>query len=193
MADKADVKEMGLQDHPKKSLEATEVENTNALDADELFLRQHDLHDEHLQELLRDEEKNKKLVRKVDRLLLPFLAGTYVLQYIDKQALGYAAVFDLFTDTGISGTQYSWLPSIFYFAYITAEYPWVFLAQRTQTAKVVSTCVFCWGCVLLGTAASHNFTGLAVSRFFLGFFEAPITTLFMMTVAQWYAHLQVFG
>lgn len=46
---------------------------------------------------------------------LLFRCGTYLLQYIDKQSLSYAAVFDLFTSTNTNQTQYSWLVSIFYF------------------------------------------------------------------------------
>ncbi|RKL39682.1 hypothetical protein BFJ70_g5934 [Fusarium oxysporum] len=107
------------------------------LDATETFLRQHNFTNEYIGELLTDTELNKKLIRKVDMILLPMLMGTYMLQYIDKNALSYAAVFDLFTDTGISSDQYSWFASIFYFAYMAAEYPWLFLAQKTRMAKVL--------------------------------------------------------
>jgi hypothetical protein len=33
---------------------------------------------------------------------------------LDKQSLSYAAVFDLITDLGLHGSQYSWCSSIFY-------------------------------------------------------------------------------
>lgn len=165
-----------------ESLTAGEVKD---LDATEVFLRQHNFSNEYLHELLEDKERNKRLVRKIDMVVLPLLAGTYVLQYIDKQALSYAAVFDLFTDTGITGDQYSWFASIFYFAYLAAEYPWVFLAQKTRMGKVVTGCVISWGSVLMLTAACSNFGGLAACRFLLGVFEAPITTCFMMMVSMW--------
>ncbi|KAF5564240.1 allantoate permease [Fusarium napiforme] len=82
------------------------------LDATERFLRQHNFTNEYIGELLTDTELNKKLIRKVDMILLPMLMGTYMLQYIDKNALSYAAVFDLFTDTGISSDQYSWFAKL---------------------------------------------------------------------------------
>ncbi|KAF9761034.1 hypothetical protein IL306_003975 [Fusarium sp. DS 682] len=140
------------------------------LDATETFLRQHNFTNEYIDELLSDTALNKKLIRKVDMILLPMLMGTYMLQYIDKNAMSYAAVFDLFTDTGISSDQYSWFASIFYFAYMVAEYPWLFLAQKTP--------------------AGNNFGSLATCRFFLGVFEAPITTCFMMIVSMWYTREQ---
>ncbi|KAH6999471.1 major facilitator superfamily transporter [Ilyonectria destructans] len=166
--------------------ESIAVGEVDSVDAAEDFLREHNFSNEYLHELLEDKEKNRRLVRKIDLVVLPLLAGTYVLQYIDKQAMSYAAVFDLFTSTGISLSQYSWFASIFYFAYLGAEYPWVYLAQKTRMAKVVAGCVFSWGCVLMITAACSNFGGLAACRFFLGVFEAPITTCFMMMVSMWY-------
>ncbi|CAI0655748.1 unnamed protein product, partial [Colletotrichum noveboracense] len=173
--------EDGLE--PTKSLTAGEVQH---LDASAEFLYQNNITEEYLAELVNDKEKNCKLVRKIDLIVLPLLAGTYVLQYIDKQALSYAAVFDLFTSTSVTQTQYSWFASIFYLAYLVAEYPWVYLAQKTQMGKVVAGCVLSWGSVLMITAACSNFPGLAACRFFLGVFEAPITTCFMMMVSMWY-------
>lgn len=156
-----------------------------ALDASELFLREHNFSEEYLAELLTDEAMNKRLVRKIDLVVLPLLAGTYVLQYIDKQAMSYAAVFDLFTETGITSDQYAWFTSMFYFAYLVAEYPWMWAAQKTRMAKIVSGCVTLWGAILMITASTKDFAGLGTCRVFLGVFEAPITTCFMMIVAMW--------
>ncbi|KAF5023521.1 hypothetical protein F66182_4388 [Fusarium sp. NRRL 66182] len=173
-----------------KKLDSTSPGEVVHLDADEAFLRQHNFTHEYIDELVSDTALNKKLIRKVDMILLPMLMGTYMLQYIDKNALSYAAVFDLFDDTGISSYQYSWFASIFYFAYMAAEYPWLFLAQKWRMAKVVAGCVFAWGSVLLLTAAGNNFASLAACRFLLGVFEAPITTCFMMIVSMWYTREQ---
>lgn len=185
------------QDRPKQSLEkvfeATAKDlsiaegqvTTNDHDETEKFLRQHNFTQEYLDELLSDKARQRRLVKKIDLIVLPLLAVTYVLQYIDKQAMSYAAVFDLFTSTGISQGQYSWFASIFYLAYLVAEYPWVFLAQKWRMGKLIGICVFSWGSVLMFTALCNGFEGLAACRYFLGTFEAPITTCFMMIVSQW--------
>lgn len=55
------------------------------LDQAEIFLRQHNITHDDLQAMLADTEGSKKLVRRVDFLLMPLLCGTYLLQYIDKQ------------------------------------------------------------------------------------------------------------
>ncbi|KAI1342517.1 major facilitator superfamily transporter [Xylariaceae sp. FL0016] len=184
MAEKMDVKDMKAEEGIAQT--KLDIEEIQEIDDAEVFLRENNFTAEHVQSLLLDEPGIKKLVRKVDLVILPLLAGTYMLQYIDKQALSYAAVFDLFTDTGISKSQYSWFASMFYLAYLVAEYPWNYLAQRTRMAKVVGSCVTVWGAVLMATAACNNFGSLAACRFLLGVFEAPITPCFMMMVAQWY-------
>lgn len=160
------------------------------LDEGGAFLHEHGFAQDTIQGLLNDEARNNSLVRKVDLVLLPLLAGTYVLQYIDKSALAYSAVFDLFTSTHMSSNQYSWLASIFYLAYLVAEYPWNILAQKTKLAKVVSGNVVAWGSILMVTAACSSFTGMAICRFLLGIFEAPITPCFMMIVGMWYTRDQ---
>lgn len=160
------------------------------LDEGEVFLRQNGFNQEAIQALLDDEPRNKALVRKVDLVLLPLLSGTYMLQYIDKSALAYSAVFDLLSSTHMSSDQYSWLASIFYFAYLVAEYPWNILAQKTKLAKVVSGNIIAWGAMLMITAACSSFTGMAICRFLLGVFEAPITPCFMLMVGMWYTRAQ---
>ncbi|KAJ5091202.1 hypothetical protein NUU61_006072 [Penicillium alfredii] len=160
------------------------------LDEGEVFLRDHGFSPAAVQGLMDDPRRNRALVRKVDLILLPLLAGTYVLQYIDKSALAYSAVFDLLPSTNMTSDQYSWLASIFYFAYLVAEYPWNIVAQKTRLAKVVSGNVVAWGAMLMITAACSSFTGMAICRFLLGVFEAPITPCFMMIVGMWYTRAQ---
>ncbi|EKJ68437.1 hypothetical protein NXS19_002134 [Fusarium pseudograminearum] len=183
--DALDVKKM--QPFDTHDVEADIKQGTvEDLDEAELFLQQHGIPHSRLNELMADEEALKKLRRKVDWSLMPLLCGTYLLQYVDKQALGYSAVFDLFTTTGMTPDEYSWMASIFYFAYLVAEWPASYLTQRLPTGTVVSSFVIIWGAILCLTAACHNFTGLAICRFLLGTFEAVITPAFMLIVSQWF-------
>lgn len=181
--------------NPKKSSYAEDNADVEAdlkvgsiVDVDEagLFLQQHGISHTRLAELMADENAVKRLRRKVDWTLMPLLCGTYLLQYVDKQALSYSAVFDLLSSTGMTSDQYSWMASIFYFAYLVAEWPSSYLAQRFPTGRVVSIFVIAWGTILVCTAAAQNFAGLAVTRFLLGTFESVITPAFMLIVSQWF-------
>ncbi|KAL6411352.1 allantoate permease [Ilyonectria robusta] len=185
----ADVKSPEIE---KRPIDVDDVEadlkngSITDLDEAEIFLQQHGIAHSRLEELMADETALKKLRRKVDWSLMPLLCGTYLLQYVDKQALGYSAVFDLFDSTGMTSDQYSWMASIFYFAYLVAEWPASYLAQTLPTGRVVSCFVLSWGTILVCTAAAKDFAGLAVCRFLLGTFEAVITPAFMLIVSQWF-------
>lgn len=171
---------------PLKPAVEISQEDKDRLDDAEIFLREHNYTWAYIGELAQDKKTAKKVLSRVDWHLMPLLCGTYFLQFIDKAALSSGAIFDLFPDTGISLDQYSWLASIFYFAYLVAEWPCSYLAQHYSPGIVVSSFVFTWGSILMMTVASTNFTGLAICRFLLGTFEAVITPCFMMIVATWY-------
>ncbi|KAJ4319427.1 hypothetical protein N0V94_003931 [Neodidymelliopsis sp. IMI 364377] len=190
LAEDIEQKRSNLDANSLKKQETVSEGQIQELDEASQFLRQHNLTPEYISELVNDNELNKKVSRKVDLLLLPLLCGTFFLQYIDKQAVSYSAVFDLFETTGITGSQYSWLGSIFYFAYLVAEWPSAYLAQHFPTGRVVSIYCFCWGIVMLCTAATHNFAGFAAMRFLLGVFESVVTPAFMMIVGMWYLRKQ---
>lgn len=186
MSNELEIQQRHLDSDSLKKHESAIEGQVEDLDEATIYLRQHNITPEYIAELLDDTEANKRVSRKVDLRLLPLLCGTFFLQYIDKQATSYAAVFDLFETTGITGEQYSWLGSIFYFAYLVAEWPSAYLAQHFPTARVVSIYCFCWGSVMLIAAATNNFAGFAAMRFLLGIFESVVTPAFMMIVGMWY-------
>ncbi|KAG7420581.1 putative transporter [Fusarium oxysporum f. sp. raphani] len=169
-----------------EAIDDMKIAVTANLDEAQLFLHEHSIPNTSLEALMSDEAALKRLRRKIDWQLMPLLCGTYLLQYIDKQALSYSAVFDLFTSTGMTSDEYSWMASIFYFAYLAAEWPASYIAQHYPTGKIVAAFVISWGTILLCTAAAHNFTGLAICRFLLGVFESVITPAFMLIVSQWF-------
>ncbi|GAB7365186.1 hypothetical protein MBLNU230_g6272t1 [Neophaeotheca triangularis] len=177
-----DKKHVSVEEIPE-DIKTGEIKST---DKAEQFLQEHGFSHAYLNEALQDELAMKKLRRRVDWTLMPLLCGTYMLQYIDKQALSYSAVFDLFETTGTTSYEYSWLASIFYFGYLFFEWPASYLAQHFPTGRVISIFVIAWGCIMLITAACHNFMGLAITRFLLGCCESLVTPTFMMIVGQFY-------
>ena len=115
---------------------------------------------------------------------------TYAIQSIDKTTLSYAAVFDLRTDTHLVGTQYSWLGSLFYLGYLFWEYPTNLLLRRLPVGKFMAGTVVLWGAILMCHAATHNFSGLAAVRTFLGVFEASINPGTMLLFSMFYKRIE---
>lgn len=95
--------------HPKWALSSRASDGDTAL---ALFSNPDELH-----EAISPEEE-ARLQRKIDFMILPYLAVCYAFFYIDKTTLSYAAIFGIRDDLKLVGTQYSWLSSIFYFGFL---------------------------------------------------------------------------
>jgi hypothetical protein len=50
-----------------------------------------------------DSLEARRVLRKIDLHILPLLMGTYMLQYLDKSSINFAAVFGLEEGTNLSG------------------------------------------------------------------------------------------
>lgn len=56
---------------------------------------------------------------------------------LDKQSIGFAAVFNLTEDLNMTSHQYSWSVSSFYFGQFAAEYIGIYLMSRLPVARFV--------------------------------------------------------
>ncbi|KAF2091306.1 MFS general substrate transporter [Saccharata proteae CBS 121410] len=131
-------------------------------------------------------DEYKKLLRKIDRYLLPLMWFCYGVQQTDKTALGTQAIFGLRTDTHLVGQQYSWLTTIFYIAYLCGEFPSNFLLQRWALGRSLSIYMFGWGICVMCIAAAQEWSHLMALRALQGFFECTISPGFVLVVATWY-------
>ncbi|KAJ5741154.1 hypothetical protein N7493_001026 [Penicillium malachiteum] len=128
----------------------------------------------------------KALRRRIDYRLLPFMFCCYLLQFLDKVMLNYAAVMGLKKDLSLTGNQFSNTATWFFIAYLIAEVPNVYFLQKVPAAKWLGVNVFLWGVAATASAGSHNYRDLLVSRIFLGGFEATIGPSLMLLVSQFY-------
>lgn len=100
--------------------------------------------------------------------------------------MAYAAVYGMRKDADLQGQQYSWLGSIFYFGYLTMEFPTIWLLTKVPLGSYIGAMLFAWGGCLCCMAACHNFAGLATVRFLLGVFEAGILPALLLVNSLWY-------
>ncbi|KAH8669089.1 major facilitator superfamily domain-containing protein [Xylariales sp. PMI_506] len=131
-------------------------------------------------------EEARRVLRKIDWHLLPLLSVTYMIQYIDKTCVSYAALWGMKTDAHLIGSQYAWLTTIFYLGYLVFEFPVGILFQKFNIAKVCGIFITLWGVVLLCTTAANDFAGLATARFLLGALEAGVSPCFVLMTSMFY-------
>jgi len=133
-----------------------------------------------------DPAEERKLLWKIDLMILPYLAVCYAFFYIDKTTLSYAAIFGIREDLHLVGTEYSWLSSIFYFGFLIWALPTNLLMQRLPVGKYLGFNIVLWGVFLMLQAAAKNFAGLAALRAFAGAAEAASDPSFMLITAMWF-------
>lgn len=131
-------------------------------------------------------EQYKKLLKKIDRYLLPLMWCCYGIQQTDKTSLGTQALFGLREDTNLKGQEYQWLTTIFYIAYLTGEFPSNFLLQRWALGRSLSIYMLCWGVCVITVSAAQNWAQLMAIRALQGFFECTISPGFVLIIGTWY-------
>ncbi|KAJ5691689.1 hypothetical protein N7488_012424 [Penicillium malachiteum] len=132
------------------------------------------------------EANDKKLIRKVDRWILPIMFLVYFLQMLDKISINYSNVMGLQQDLGMKGNDFSWLATAFFIAYAFAELPQGFFLQRFPITKVLGVNVFFWGVLLCCSSATQSYAGILSLRILLGFTEAVVAPALTLYTASFY-------
>ncbi|RMD42625.1 hypothetical protein DV735_g2496, partial [Chaetothyriales sp. CBS 134920] len=146
-----------------------------------------------------DKAVEKRIVRKIDLLLIPTMWIGYGLVYYDKAILGGASVFGMTKDLALrvivdpstdppkaSTERLSWASSLFYFGMLAGVVPLTYLFQRFHLGRTIGSVVILWGGTCMCTAAVTSFRGLFAVRFFMGVLESIMPTAFMLIISSYY-------
>lgn len=106
-----------------------------------------------------DKSLERKLVRKLDFVLLPWLSLMYFFNSVDRSNLGNAKTDGMDTDLNFSGNEYSLLILLFYVPFGLMDLPLALLTKRFSARTVLPTLMVGWG----GMAVSeHSIPRLAM-------------------------------
>ncbi|KAK8845605.1 hypothetical protein IAR55_006321 [Kwoniella newhampshirensis] len=134
------------------------------------------------------EEQSRRVRRKCDMHLLPLMMTLYFVQFTDKTTLGSSSILGIRKDTHLTQSEYNWLGTIFYLAYLVFEWPQTLGLQKFPPGKWMACNILVWAVALCCHAACKNFAGLFVCRFFLGVCEGSITAGFLIVTSMFYTH-----
>jgi MFS family permease len=97
----------------------------------------------------------------------------YVLNYLDRQNIAAAKLANIEEDLGLTDVQYQTCVSILFVGYILMQVPSNLVLSKIKYAGAyISSAMAIWGVVSACMGAVHNYTGLVLARFFIGFIEA---------------------
>jgi uncharacterized membrane protein len=111
-----------------------------------------------------DQNVERRIIRKIDLWVIPFLWFGYGLVYYDKAILGGASIFGMIASLElrvivdnsvvppITSTQrLSWASSIFYFGMLAGVMPMTYAFQRFHLSRVIGAAVVIWGLCCMST------------------------------------------
>jgi MFS transporter, ACS family, tartrate transporter len=122
-----------------------------------------------------------RVMRKVTRRLIPYLFVCYVVNYLDRINVGYAAL-EMKADLGFSDAVYGLGASMFFVGYVLFEIPSNLIMERVGARLWIARIMISWGALsscMMFVKTAHGFYLL---RFFLGAAEAgffPGTILYL--------------
>jgi hypothetical protein len=114
----------------------------------------------------------KAILRKMDIRLIPMLALLYLLSFLDRGNIGNAKIEGLVEDLGMTGPQYNWTLTVFFFTYAAFEVPSNLLLKKLRPSVWLPSIMVAWGIVMTLMGIVQNYEGLLAARIFLGVTEA---------------------
>ncbi|KAI1843180.1 hypothetical protein JX266_010707 [Neoarthrinium moseri] len=136
-------------------------------------------------------EAEKRLVRKIDLRILPFVLVIYICNYLDRNSITQARLYGMQKDTGTNGTLWNTAISIFSAGYIAMQLPSPMIMSKLPPSLFLPCCMILWAIVSGCTAATNSPASLFAVRFFLGIVEAPFFPGAIYFLSCWYTKREI--
>ncbi|KPM37791.1 hypothetical protein AK830_g8772 [Neonectria ditissima] len=136
-------------------------------------------------------DAEKRLVRKMDMIMMPALWFMYILAYIDRQNIGNAKVAGMDVDLSLTDDQYAMLLSIFFIGYLICEVPSNMILTRSRPSLYLPGIMIVWGAICAVMSVVHNYQGMLALRFFLGAIEAGFFPGVLYLMTCWYKKAEI--
>lgn len=121
---------------------------------------------------------------KIRRRLVPFLFLLYIVAYLDRINVGFAAL-QMNEALGFSAEVYGLGAGIFFLSYTLFEIPSNIILARVGARLWIARIMITWGLVSAGMMFVHDVTSFYVLRFVLGAAEAGFFPGIIYHLTQW--------
>ncbi|OLN86380.1 Pantothenate transporter liz1-like protein 7 [Colletotrichum chlorophyti] len=135
----------------------------------------------------------KKLVRKLDSVLLTLCCLCFYIKWLDQNALNSAYWSGMREELEIKGNEYSLFGTFYNIGYMVFEIPSMMIISRPQFARYyVPTMETLWSVLTFTQSRLSSVSQIYGTRFLLGFLETPAATGSMYLLTSWYRADEVF-
>jgi MFS transporter, ACS family, tartrate transporter len=124
-------------------------------------------------------------LHKVRWRLIPFLFLLYIVAYLDRVNVGFAAI-DMNRDLGFSAAIYGLGSGIFFLSYTLFEVPSNLILARIGVRIWIARIMFTWGMFATAMIFVNSVTTFYVLRFLLGIAEAGFFPGIILYLTHWF-------
>ena len=124
-------------------------------------------------------------VKKVFTRLMPVLFISYILAYIDRINIGFAAI-RMNADLGISPYIYGLGAGVFFLGYFIFEIPSNLMLEKTGARRWIARIMISWGAISACMAFIQGPTSFIIVRFLLGVAEAGFFPGVILYLTYWF-------
>jgi ACS family tartrate transporter-like MFS transporter len=132
----------------------------------------------------RPEEREKRVIGRVVRRLVPFIFLCYLIAYIDRVNIGFAAEA-LQTDLGLDNNVYGFGAGVFFLGYVLFEIPSNLILERVGARVWIARIMIVWGIVSMATAFITGKWSYYSMRVVLGVAEAGFFPGIILYLTYW--------
>ncbi|GAA5898325.1 hypothetical protein JCM8208_006945 [Rhodotorula glutinis] len=138
-----------------------------------------------------DPVAEKRLLRKLDAIILPQVTLLFLLNFIDRSAVGNASAAGFQKDLKLSvPNEYNVALMVFYIFYIIGEIPSNLILKKVGS-KWLSFLCMAFGAVTIGSAWVHNFETFLGVRILLGIFEGGVIPGIVYLLTRFYTRSEL--
>ena len=125
--------------------------------------------------------------RRIAWRLLPFVFLLYVIAYIDRTNVSFAAL-RMNADLGFSDRAFGLGIGMFYVTYVLFEIPGAVIVERWSARKWIARIMISWGAVTILTAFVRTTGEFYIARLLLGAAEASFFPGMIIYLTHWFRH-----
>ena len=126
-----------------------------------------------------------RTIRKTQARLIPLLFLLYIVAFLDRINIGFAAL-TMNADLAITSAQYGLLAGIFFLGYFLFEIPSNLILHKVGARTWIARILVSWGIVAVLTGFVRNAPQLYAARFLLGIAEAGFFPGILLYLTYWF-------
>ncbi|KAJ5305325.1 uncharacterized protein N7443_004985, partial [Penicillium atrosanguineum] len=133
-----------------------------------------------------DTKEERKLILKLDLLIVPYAFLAYWTKYIDQANINNAYVSGLKEDLGLHGNELVQLQTIYTIGAVVGQLPFAYLFTKLPMHWIIPFMDIAWGIFTLVQYRANSYAELAAYRFLVGWFEAAYYPGMHYIFGSWY-------